>query len=1116
MPARFFSLALLVFLIAGSPASSLSQMNRIYDGWRWVQFGTESGLPSERVLKVLETPRGEVWAQTTRGLAWFDEFQWHYVDIPGVTFSRQAMQGFALDSSGLLLFNSGQVYHIDRDTVQLIELRSNNQPVRLLGGQWTKGGRIFQTDSLLFREAGGTLRPIPSPYEKLLIPDGQQRYLVGGIRFTRQSTLMNGGGVLYRYRGDQWTPVISSPIDYLRVIHFEENDKGAGAAVVETRIDEQGVYFWQPGEAVRPHSREKGDGIISLDVSPDGETLMLLTSGELRLHARGDVQTLPPFPSPVNYPRYIRFRRNGDLWVCTPRGLFLCRLKSGRWSTWKTGTTLAGNIVSSISRARDGSFWVGTREGLYVRSSDGGTRVIRSIGKQAIGRVTTITEDRDGNMWIGSGSSFSGAYRWNGKTWRHFGPADGLDVPLVHKIVLTRNGKLWFLGMAAGPIPTHPSPEPGAICYEGGIFSRIGPADGLLDGRVYAMVEDRDGALWFGTLTGLSKLSHGKWQYWKAGKDFRHHAIFTLAVDSTNRVWFGQRWDGLRYIDSTGRVRSYTVEDGLVSNLVWDLHVDPEGRLWIGTMEGIGSYDGVAWMNFEVSSGLANGEVWPILYADRHVYAGTQGGGVSVLNIDQISEVPPSLTLKSPLVDERRVTLSWSANASWADIPPGEIRTRYRLQDSSWSAWGPARTVTFNHLDAGTYRFDVELHPASRKGPARIESASFSIQPPLYLRPSVAIPLVFLGILVLALAAGIWERKRRFDRAVRESEARFRAQYRSNPIATFTWKHNGKDIYLADANDAAVALSLGHVTPWLGKPLHEILQQRPQISEPIERCLAGRSVVREEMQYSFMAEPRTADFVVIHSYVPPDMVLTHVEDVTEQKRAEAKIRDSREQLRALAARLESVREEERTQLSREIHDELGQLMTGLKMDLAWLRKHVQKVDRSVADGMVGRIQQMNGMLDDSIQTVRKIAGQLRPALLDQLGLMAAMEWQAKEWESRTGITCCIDKQSGEPHFSHEQATQLFRIFQELLTNVARHAHATSVAVVLRRVGDEFSLDVRDDGRGIREEEIRRPLSLGIVGMKERATRIGGNVQFTGQPGGGTTVRVTFPIEQVVE
>jgi signal transduction histidine kinase len=244
------------------------------------------------------------------------------------------------------------------------------------------------------------------------------------------------------------------------------------------------------------------------------------------------------------------------------------------------------------------------------------------------------------------------------------------------------------------------------------------------------------------------------------------------------------------------------------------------------------------------------------------------------------------------------------------------------------------------------------------------------------------------------------------------------------------------------------------------------------------------------------------------------MVLTHIDDVTERKRSERRIRESREQLRALAARLESVREEERTQLSREIHDELGQLMTGLKMDLAWIRKRILEVGGHAADTMMGRVQQMNGLLDDSIQTVRKIAGQLRPALLDQLGLMPAMEWQAKEWQSRTGIICQIDMLIEEPHFSHEQATELFRVFQELLTNIARHAEATKVTVVLDEVENEMYLEVRDNGRGIREEEINRPVSLGILGMEERAARIGGRIIFTGEPGKGTTVRVTIPIEQV--
>jgi signal transduction histidine kinase len=374
--------------------------------------------------------------------------------------------------------------------------------------------------------------------------------------------------------------------------------------------------------------------------------------------------------------------------------------------------------------------------------------------------------------------------------------------------------------------------------------------------------------------------------------------------------------------------------------------------------------------------------------------------------------------------------------------------------------------------------------------------------------------MVVLLLIVITLIAAMWERKRRYDQFIRESELRFRAQYKSTPVATFTLKCSVDEFVLVDANDAAYALTSGTIASWVGRPLQALRHFVPDSVAIVERCFAERAVLHQELSYAFAGKHRATDLALTYAYVKPDMVLVHVEDVTERRQAEMRNRESREQLRALAARLESIREEERTQLSREIHDELGQLMTGLKMDLAWIRKRIAEFGEQAATAMTARVQQMNTLLDDSIQTVRKISGQLRPALLDALGLIAAIEWQAKEWQTRTGILCQVDVLIDEPHMSKEHATELFRIFQELLTNIGRHAGASEAGVILESVDDGLSLEVRDNGRGITEDEVNRRLSLGILGMEERAARLGGHIRFTGIPGHGTTVRVTIPLKQV--
>jgi two-component system sensor histidine kinase UhpB len=227
----------------------------------------------------------------------------------------------------------------------------------------------------------------------------------------------------------------------------------------------------------------------------------------------------------------------------------------------------------------------------------------------------------------------------------------------------------------------------------------------------------------------------------------------------------------------------------------------------------------------------------------------------------------------------------------------------------------------------------------------------------------------------------------------------------------------------------------------------------------------------------------------------------------DRKRAELRLRESHEQLRALTVYLQYVREEERTRIAREVHDELGQAMTGLKLDVAWVASRLPRSQRPVLD----KLRSMSDHLDATIQSIRRIATELRPGILDDLGLAAALEWQANEFQQRTGIACRVASFLPDGLLDADLNTAFFRIFQETLTNIMRHANATAVDVSLVRREGLLVLTVHDNGRGIQTEEIADRRSIGLLGMEERAALLGGTFEIQGAPNQGTTVTVKIPL-----
>ena len=231
-------------------------------------------------------------------------------------------------------------------------------------------------------------------------------------------------------------------------------------------------------------------------------------------------------------------------------------------------------------------------------------------------------------------------------------------------------------------------------------------------------------------------------------------------------------------------------------------------------------------------------------------------------------------------------------------------------------------------------------------------------------------------------------------------------------------------------------------------------------------------------------------------------------DVTGRYLSTVQLDASRQQLRALASRLQKVREEERTAIAREIHDELGQALTGLKLDIAWMKSRLPQ-DHT----MMTHCASIIARIDQTLNAVRRIATELRPSVLDQLGLAAALEWQGQEFEARTGIDVSMEISTDGSVIEDDIGSSAFRILQESLTNVARHAQATRVTIRFAQTAFMLALEISDNGVGLNPATLGAGKSLGLVGMRERALACGGELIITGQPTTGTTISLRVPLSR---
>ncbi|MEO8768439.1 MAG: PAS domain S-box protein [Ferruginibacter sp.] len=349
--------------------------------------------------------------------------------------------------------------------------------------------------------------------------------------------------------------------------------------------------------------------------------------------------------------------------------------------------------------------------------------------------------------------------------------------------------------------------------------------------------------------------------------------------------------------------------------------------------------------------------------------------------------------------------------------------------------------------------------------------------------------------------------RKKTEEEIRMSEHKYRLLFNQNPMPMSMISLPQRNFL--DVNDAAIE--------FYGYTKKEFLEMNIKDLRPEEEIinLSDISTYKAGINNTGIWRHRKKDGTIVKvNIITHDIInegkhakLVLANDITEKILAEEKLKKSHEDLRQLATHLQDIREDERTRIAREIHDELGQQLTGLKMDISWLSKKISNGSPEINQKMTEALK----LIDETVKTVRRIATQLRPSILDDLGLISAMEWQSEEFEKRFKIKTSFVANTTTVEVESEIATGLFRIFQESLTNVLRHSKATEVKASLNSQDGLLILHIADNGIGFNAVENENKKTLGLLGMKERTLIMGGTYEISSKPGNGTTVVISVPV-----
>ena len=1074
---------------------AFAQPPEVQDSWRWTSFGKAEGLPSVRVLAIKETAGGKVWTVTQRGVAFYDGYFWTPVDLSvgGLTHNRAMIATCGPDH---VLVQMGQQSYIGNEQgFSAVRFPAESGNIELSGVAALADGRgLVRNDGKLYvveRNGLATRFFLPAP-----ATDEPIRHIVqGGLGRIWINTKTH----LYAFDGTALTRVLSAAGEAtLAVTQIVDGERGGTLVAVAAPAELKGIWELGADSAARKIAGTTDRNFGAIGVGADGDAAVSFESGELIWRRDGAWRTVESPPDQLRGLNALVFRPKGGMWAATETGLNLFQGTSSRWTTWldETAPTDAKS-VNALLVADDGVVWVGHGRGLDLHGKDGAIRKIEHIDGRPIGIVTALAKDAQGKIWIGSGSAFDGAYQFDGRQWRHFGRADGLLVRHVHRITTDRNGRLWLLGRdgydaTGGPNAT----SPGVFIFEDGRF-RVWEQNAPLAGKpLYAFAEGTGGEQWFATGAGVMRWHNGRWTHWGAADGLKAGRIFTLAIDQENRAWFGDQRNGLGFVENDA-VRYLTTEDGLASDAVWDLQVDPAGKMWIATRAGLSTYDRGAWETFGRASGLTSVLLWPVLLTEGAVYVGTSGGGTRVLDRAGAGKNNPRVRILKPAVDGASVVLRWQTHSFFGELKPHEIATRFQLDGGNFSNWSVDREVVLTSLRPGEHTVRIQAKGLFGGVDEAGVMTAFFIPRPFYQEPLFFVPLAALAVALAGLGALFLARRNALLKSIREREQWYRRLAENIPDAVISCDGEGRTIYVNARYRELFGLAADAPLPAKVEDFASV-EDRATVRAHFEQGMRGQMVA---VRFQCEAPPNGATRcqLDVSSVVVPDEsgavsgMQWVIRDISELKELEQRLALARDE----ALEMSRLKSEFMATMSHEIRTPMNAVL-GMTELLADTSLTVEQ--REMVSTVQGGADTLLAIINDILDFSRIEAGRLRlessafevhRVIEDVAGLLAAQA-QTKALE----LVCDAEIAAGS--WVRGDPGRVRQVAMNLVGNAIKFTDNGEVVVRVSTMPSaedptrlKVRFEVRDTGVGIRAEMHTRLFNAFVQADGSTTRRFGG-------------------------